>query len=392
MINIKKIAAVCALTFSTLTWADSAEDIDQLWDKYAVNEVVNDEEALHVLEQIIQKEPDNIRALKSAVYLKLRQSKPLEAESFIGKVLAITPNDEALKLQKAYLLNQRGANAEALIIFDSLKNSHDKRIADAACQASFNLTPSSNFPKIKKPYFSDLYASPSYESRNAVAIIPMKLRAGRYYNSEKGQLYGFTTFNRDTKSAGGVRPEIIDENSLILGLGINHSFGSSLPITAYTEIGGSYDLIDRGRKKLQEYAVVGAATYKEWGDTRPACRLGCSFPMTFHADFYGNVAAYSRNDYNVIADLRYRPGINIMKDDLGVTKLYFKLKSVHDTEREFFNNVLDLGLGVSYKLTKSVPLSVRFELMKAYYLGEDAPNGDSGFSNNRVEITYYKGF
>lgn len=384
-------AGMSAMVLVSPAWSATNEEINVLWDEFSVNENVDDDEAFSVLERIIGKDPSNIRALKSATYLKLRQGKTNDALTFTDKVLAVSPDDEGFRLQKAYLLNQLGRNEEALVIFDSLKEAKDKSIADAACTASKNLSTGSA-SRLKKPFFSDIYASPSYESRSGAAIIPIKARAGRYYNDDKGQVYGFATFNRDTKSSGGERPEIIDENAFIVGVGINHRLGTTLPITAYAEVGGSYDLIDRDRSKLQNFVVVGAATYKEWGDNRAVCRSGCVYPMSFHADFYGNVAAYSRNDYNIVADLRYRPGFNVVKSPLGITKVYWKFKSVHDTDKEFFNNVFETGPGVSFTFHKHLPIAIRFESVKAFYLGDKAPNGDSGFKNNRVEVTYYKSF
>lgn len=384
-------ACVSAIVLANSAWAATNEQINVLWDEFSVNENVNDDEAFKVLIQILDKEPSNIRALKSITYLKLRQGKTQDALVFTDKVLVISPHDEGFRLQKAYLLNQLGRNQEALVIFDSLKEAKDKSIADAACAASKNLS-TGTASRLKKPFFADIYASPSYESRSGAAIIPIKARAGRYYNDDKGQLYGFATFNRDTKSSGGERPEIIDENAFIVGVGINHRFGTVLPITTYAEVGASYDLIDRERSKLQNFVVVGAATYREWGDSRAVCRSGCVYPLSFHADFYGNVAAYSRNDYNIVADLRYRPGFNLVKSPFGITKVYWKFKTVHDTDQEFFNNVFETGPGFSFTFHKNFPITIRFESVKAFYLGENAPNGDSGFKNNRVEITYYKSF
>ncbi len=380
-----------ALLLSSPLLAATSDEIYMLWDEFSVNENLDDEAAFGALKQILNKEPDNLRALKSAIYLKLRQDKTEEALFYTDKLLLVSPDDEGFRLQKAYLLHQLGRNDEALVIFDSLKDAQDHVIAESACAASKNLS-TGGASRLKRPFFADMYTSPSYESRSGAAIVPLKVRAGRYYNDDKGQIYGFTTFNRDTKSSGGERPEIIDENALIVGVGINHRFGSKLPVTTYAEVGGSYDLIDRGRTKLRQFVVVGAATYKEWGDNRAVCKAGCVYPMSFHADFYGNVAAYSRNDYNIVADLRYRPGFNIAKSPLGITKAYWKFKSVHDTDGQFYNNVFETGPGISFTFHKHVPIAIRFESVKAYYLGDKAPNGDSGFKNNRIEITYYKSF
>ena len=75
--------------------AASNEQIDLLWDEFSVNERIDDNEAFKILTRIIDKEPKNIRALKSATYLKLRQGKNEDALIFTEKDLKRNPDDES---------------------------------------------------------------------------------------------------------------------------------------------------------------------------------------------------------------------------------------------------------------------------------------------------------
>ncbi|MDP1776568.1 MAG: hypothetical protein Q8K94_08130, partial [Moraxellaceae bacterium] len=157
-----------ALLLSSPLLAIASDDVDMLWDEFSVNENINDDEAFFALKKIISKEPKNLRALKSVIYLKLRQNKTEEALLYTDKLLLVSPEDEGFRLQKAYLLNQLGRNDEALVIFDSLKDAKDPEIAESACTASKNLSTGS-VSRFKKPFFADIYASPSYESRSGAA-------------------------------------------------------------------------------------------------------------------------------------------------------------------------------------------------------------------------------
>lgn len=389
----QKISQILLGGFLAIGCGLAAADTQLLWTQFYANEQHNDIAAEQILLQIIEGAPNDLQALKSMLYLKIRQAQPELALEAADKVLHVAPDDEPVRLQKAYLLNQLGRNAQAHAQFKLLENAKDAKIAATACQAAQNLHFAVVTRIVPAPYFADLYASPSYESRSDAAVLPLKLRAGRYFGVEqRGQVYGFVTANRDSQSRGGVRPEIVDENALTLGMGVNYRFGTSLPVTAYLEVGASRDLIERNRAKNRESVVAGLTTFLEWGDTAAFCGQGCSFPQTFHADFYGNIATYSREDYNFIADLRLRPGLNFLKNEWGVGRAYWKLRSSHDSKGEFFNNVFETGPGLSFDFVPELNLSLRVEAVKAVYLRGKPASGRSGYYNRRVELTYFRSF
>lgn len=383
---------VCAVLAGSAMAASTA-DLQSLWARFYESETLNDGAAESALRQILAIQPQDTQALKSMLYLKIRTGQPAEAIRFADQVLLGAPDDESVRMQRAYLLNQLARNAEAHAEFSHLTKATDSRIAAAACQAAENLRFAVTPRYFSPPYFADAYIAPSYESRSEAAILPLKLRAGRYYGAQqRGQLYGFATLNRDSKSTGGVRPEIVDENALILGAGVNYRFGSDFPVTAYLEVGASQDLIDRNRARNRASLVAGLTSYRQWGDAAPYCGQSVSFPASFHADFYGNIAVHSRNGYNVILDLRLRPGLNLVKSASGTGRAYLKLRSSHDSDGEFYNNILEIGPGISFDFAPNLPLSLRLESVKVFYLRERAANGRSSYRNHRLELTYYRSF
>ena len=370
-----------------------------LWSRFYAHESRDGAVAEASLRQILAHSPHDLMALKSMLYLKIRTGQPEEAIGLADQVLALDPADDAIGLQKAYLLNGLGRNVQAHAEFTRLRQSSDPEIAATATQAADNLGFAVESHRALRSSFADIYASPSYESRSEAGILPLKLRLGRYYGSEqRGQWYGFASLNRDTRSTGGVRPEVVDENALIVGMGLNYRLATAWPLTAYLELGMSRDLIDRNRSKYRESVVAGLTSFREWGDTSRHCGeagTGCRFPslgQRFHADFYGNVATYSRNDYNVIADLRLRPGLNLVKTPQAVVRGYAKVRSSHDTDGLFYNNILEVGPGIAFDLAAWLPLSLHLETVKVFYLRGKAADGRASYHNRRLELTYYRSF
>jgi len=267
------------------------------WDKFYKIEQSQPRDAEKILLELGQLTPLDIKVWKSLTYLQIRLNKHDEAIQSVRKAEQLAPEDDQLKLQEGYLLNQQKRNKEALVIFKGLSTSSDTEIATKAQQAVQNLSGSS-----VPATFKDVYFAPSYESRYDDFIFPLKMRYGKNLEGGRAQVYGFVNLNRDTKSKGGVRPEIIDENAVTIGVGANYQPWQSIPVRAYLEVGGSYDLIDRNRDKFRESVVGGVTGYQEWY-ANPAIEQRTVWNDYF-TDLYGNVASYSREDYNVIADLK----------------------------------------------------------------------------------------
>ncbi len=300
------------------------------WDKFYKIEQSQPEEAEKILIELGRLTPQDIKVWKSLTYLQIRLNKQKDAIQSVRKAEQLAPQDEQLKLQEAYLLNQQKRNQEALVIFKHLSTSSDAEIAAKSQQAVQNLSG----PAVQST-FKDIYFAPSYESRYDDFIFPLKMRYGKNLEGGRAQVYGFVNLNRDTKSKGGVRPEIIDENAVTLGVGANYQPWQSIPVRAYLEVGGSYDLIDRNRDKFRESVVGGVTGYQEWY-ANPALEQRTIWNDYF-TDLYGNVASYSRENYNIIADLRLRSGFNLYRGEAGTVQAYGKLHTLADSKGENYN-------------------------------------------------------
>ncbi|ENU94182.1 MULTISPECIES: tetratricopeptide repeat protein [Acinetobacter] len=355
------------------------------WDKFYKIEQSQPEEAEKILIELGQLTPQDIKVWKSLTYLQIRLNKQNEAIQSVRKAEQLAPQDEQLKLQEAYLLNQQKRNKEALVIFKDLSASSDPEMASKAQQAVQNLSASA-VPST----FKDIYFAPSYESRYDDFIFPLKMRYGKNLDNGRAQVYGFVNLNRDTKSKGGVRPEIIDENAVTVGVGANYQPWLSIPVRAYLEVGGSYDLIDRNRDKFRESVVGGVTGYQEWY-ANPAVEQRTIWNDYF-TDLYGNVASYSREDYNVIADLRLRSGFNVYRGEAGTVQAYGKLHTLADSEGENYNNLFEYGAGVAWQPFNYVPVKLRVERLYGRYFKDALADGTDTYNNTRTELVFYKSF
>lgn len=355
------------------------------WDKFYKIESSQPEKAEKTLIELSQITPLDVKVWKSLTYLQIRLNKPDQALNSVRRASQLAPNDDQLKLQQAYLLNQLKKDKDALVLFKDLTTSPNSDIAEKAQQAVQNLR-GSTVPST----FKDVYFAPSYESRYDDFIFPLKMRYGKNLDTGRAQVYGFLNLNRDTKSKGGVRPEIIDENAVTLGVGANYQPWQSVPVRAYLEVGGSYDLIDRNRDKFRESIVGGVTGYQEWyanPNTDQRTLLNDYF-----TDFYGNIATYSREDYNVIADLRLRSGFNIYRGETGIVQAYGKLHALADSKSENYNNLYEYGAGVAWQPFNYVPVKLRVERLYGHYFKDALADGTEDYNNTRTELVFYRDF
>lgn len=390
MKRLPTISSICLMILTLSTRAETLPETYILWEQYYQVEQKDFEQATQLLQQISQKSPRDPKVWKTWTYLEMRKNNNTEALIYIDRTLELTPDDEQLLLQKAYLLNAAQRNPEALEIFKKLQSSSNPETAAKAQQAVLNLNGTTSGQT--KNTFADIYFSPSFEGRYDTAILPLKLRYGRYWGEKnRGQIYGFANINRDTQSTGGARPEIIDQNAAIVGVGTNYR-PWEWPLYLYLELGGSYDLIDLNRDKFRESINFGLTGYQEWyWHDSETSHSPVTQKTQYFAELYGNVASYSREDYNVIGDLRLRTGWNFNRDHLGNIQTYLKLHTINDSNNEFYNNLAELGPGIAWQPV-DFPVKLRIEQMYGKYVNGAPESGKRTFDNTRVELTYYWSF
>ncbi len=149
-------------------------------------------------------------------------------------------------------------------------------------------------------------------------------------------------------------------------------------------------MIDRNRKRFRESVVGGVTGYQEWYS-----QSNCDHSLcldNYFTDLYGNVATYSREDYNVIGDLRLRTGLNLYKGESGSVQAYVKLHGLADSEDEYYNNLFEYGPGISWQPFNYQPIKLRVERLYGNYFKDVPVNTKDHYNNTRVELVFYKDF
>ncbi|WP_373865811.1 tetratricopeptide repeat protein, partial [Acinetobacter nosocomialis] len=110
------------------------------WDRFYKIEQAQPQEAEKILVELSKLTPTDIKVWKSLTYLQIRLEKRDEALQSLRQARALAPQDDTLKLQEAYLLNQQKKDRDALVLFKELTSSSDPAIAAKATKAVTNLS------------------------------------------------------------------------------------------------------------------------------------------------------------------------------------------------------------------------------------------------------------
>jgi len=157
MKRLPTISSICLFLLSISIQAETFPETYILWEQYYQVEQKDLEQATQLLQQISQKSPRDPKVWKTWTYLEMRKNNNPEALIYIDRTLELTPDDEQLLLQKAYLLNAAQRNPEALEIFKKLQSSSNPETAAKAQQAVLNLNGTTSGQT--KNTFADIYFS-----------------------------------------------------------------------------------------------------------------------------------------------------------------------------------------------------------------------------------------
>jgi hypothetical protein len=92
-------------------------------------------------------------------------------------------------------------------------------------------------------------------------------------------------------------------------------------------------------------------------------------PRRAFSDISGTVGFYSRYCDNVIGDLTLREGFRIWDDGSSVLSAYWPIHVLKDTNRDFYNNLVEGGLGLELQPILRINLKLRAELIHGVYFG-----------------------
>lgn len=324
------------------------------------------EEAISIFKKVDELSPDNVTIKKQLGYLFLNKNDFENSLQYFKSADNLFPSD-TIKLQIAYILNNLNRNTEALEYFNILKDSHDLEIKNKASSAIIILE--SNQPIQKFPWWGEIYTSPYYDSRFKTIFNFLQLKEGYYLTRNKFvSLLGTFQLTSDTKSKGngaGQVPIIFSDNAAVLGAGFLFNPTTGLNLIFQTGIG--IDLIKVAGKfkiKPDHRAIIsyGTGIYPEISvPSKP------NFVIKPLLELYSSFGYYSRYK-NSIGYGTLRAGFRFFELRKTAIDLYLRFNSAIDTEKEYYNNIIELGSGIKIIPNHTWGLNILVEYNRGNYI------------------------
>ncbi|CAA9353635.1 MAG: hypothetical protein AVDCRST_MAG11-3681, partial [uncultured Gemmatimonadaceae bacterium] len=216
--------------------------------------------------------------------------------------------------------------------------------------------------------FTELYAAPVYQTRFSNLVAPVVVRSGvAALERPRAAAYASVRLTRDTRSVGGVQPQIFSDNAVIPALGVRVQPVRRGP-TLYSELGASRPLLATPDARTRADYRGGGYYSAQWGAGAAPGRA-----PRLVGDVYADASYYSRFD-NAIAYVQLREAVRLREWGGGWAELYGRAGAVGDTRREFYNNVGEVGAGLRVLPWRAAGASLSAEYVRgAYWVRSTAP-------------------
>lgn len=369
---------------------------DALLDQYYQLKKTHPAQALILIQEIAEKYPTNVDVRQEYADSLSNQKRYKEALQQLYIAAQLKPNDYNIQLSIAYALNSLNLNRAAYFKFDDIANSAtDPKIVKDAREGMISVAGyQTRF--LPQHLFADLYLSPYYMTRFHDTVYYGQARAGVQFGSyNQLQLYATTYLNKDTASAGGIAPAIYSDNSIIYDLGARYVPYQDSPFYLYLEGGKAHNLIlGSYTNRWTNDFRGGIDLYQDWGVQSEYA--GCiKFPFKQVGNVYGDVSYYSRYDRDWIGQLRVREGLRALEYHYSVLNVFLQLEGFSDSQREFFNNVVDAGPVITFIPDVRWGVALHAIALRNMYIhvNSPSPNPYGKYYNNFLfEIETYFGF
>jgi tetratricopeptide (TPR) repeat protein len=265
--------------------------------------------------------PDVALAWRQLGYIDHSLNDHAAAVAAIDRYLALMPNDEAAKLDRAYELAAANDTAQARAAFVALQSSSDPDVAAKARRQVAAMTPA------KPPNFES-FGYAENESRFHDTFFGLDAR----YRLAAGPIEPYVAlhFTDDAKSASVPATTILNDDAIVLAFGLRAEIAKN--IDAFVEGGQVQSLLTGVSESDLRYGLQSSARYGS-GGTHAQTQVDWSLARYSR---YANAIGYATvaHDFSI--------GSKVVR---GVAGSDLAL----DTERAFYNNYLDGFAGLQVR-------------------------------------------
>ncbi len=353
--------------------------------------------AWKLIKNIVTLYPKNILALKEAGFLAIDLHHRNEAIRYFSKAYKLT-YEPALAMQLGYLYDEPGGiNTRstdkywAFHYFNLATHTNDKLLELNAQNAMTNLS-GLQTKVLPMPYFGEVFLDPFSQSRFGLTVRPFIARLGiEHDNRWQSKTYFVFRRTQDNRSINaGQISQIYEDNVQVLGVGEQITPIASLPLIGFVEAGRAYDLVYRQRKPWRNDVRAGLVYYNEFG-ARPAYFEHPTANANYYSTLYGDFTYFSRYHNNFIATAKTHQGIRLWQYHSIMLNVYVSGRVIEDTNRDFFNNIAEVGPGIGFIPSNRYKVEIRFEHINGAYLpvGNSINPYGKYYTNNLVQLFFY---
>jgi tetratricopeptide (TPR) repeat protein len=349
----------------------SADSLTILLDEAYAMMTTNLDRAEQLFEQAVKISPNDFVLHRQLGYLYSEHNKHEQALKEFEQAEAIQPSD-TIKLQMAFIHLSMGNEDEAVTLLRVLGDSPDQYIRKGAEVQLAAISSSSTVTSSEEPskWFSRIYAAPYYDTRWQTTFYYADAEHGYFFDRNKMFFsYGFLSLSADAKSKLVEIPKIFSDNAIVGGVGLGVKPFIGLEVRG--QVGVAYDIVpdssgaDRVHPDFRALAIYGNGIY-------PNFEFHNNLKVTFEPliDVYSSVGYYSRYK-NVIGYLQCRAGTRVFEMSYTAADLYVRSMYVKDSEREFYNNLIDIGAGIRILPFYKWDMYIMAEYYRGVYLGKN---------------------
>ena len=302
-------------------------------------------------------------------------------------------------LERGYLAKAQDKPASARSDFVKAKNCENET-ASASAKAELKVS--------WRLFWGDIYAElygwhrfyPAV-SRNTNLVPTLRVR-GYIHPIPKLDLdpYLFVQISRDVASRGlgpNGYPLVYADNTLMFGVGALFRFWKR-KVGLFAQIGPAINLLNDSRRRVWLDARIGGFFAVEAPDCRPAPQMddpGARAGFDGCADVYAEAVWVNRFDNNVFTMGRGRLAFTFLVTGPVAWQPVAEVRILKDINNDFWNNLIDAGAGIRWRLLTPIGLDVMLGVHGGSYFGlqnkDPAPN-PLRFAELRLQAATYIAF